>query len=303
MIKGIYVEIKVGPVGYAPSNDPMYIGIYGKNGGREFALDAENYEEFDSPNKIVKLQIGDFCCEKDGVLQVRHSDPAGGSNTPINYPLELEDIEYVYLRKYQRALEVDKNAVLHDDLLELAYAKVLLCDTNGDVRLFEKNQKMFFAYESGLQHWLEEGQKPGCLVNIQLDSVHYGGQNIGRYRIEYNLLANVDNLIGQEIYEIGQHRFRNGTTEYPSTIKSFFFPGCCGSEIPIKLHAFVVDKDIGSHPDGDTDEEFEVTCLKEKQTTPFSIDVEVTDHRAIFFKRTAIFTFKGVISTHCVGVD
>jgi len=304
MIKGIYVEIKVGSVGYAESKDPIYLGIYGKNGGREFALDVDNYQEFNSPNKVVKLQIGDYCCNNPGVMQVRHSDPAGGSNTPLNYPLSLNDIGYVYLRKYQRANENHAtNQDLNDDLLELAYAKVLICDTGGDIRRFDKEIRMFFGYECGIQHWLEEGQKPGCLINIQFDSIHYGGQNIDRFGIEYSLIANIGSLINQEIHEGDPRRFKNGTTKYPSKTKSFFLPGCCGSSIPIKLHAFVKDNDAFEVNNGNTDEEYQIKCLKERQSIPFSIDVEVQDKRFAFFPRTAKFTFKGSISALCVGFD
>jgi len=297
MITGISVEIKVGPVAYAPSKDPIYLGIYGKNGGREYALDVDNYDELDSPNKILKLKLGNGCCPQEGELQVRHSITSGGSNNPNIYPLEVEDVEYVYLRKYQRAQENSSNQNHHDDLLELSNVKVKLCDSHGGIRKFEKDIKMFFGYECGVQHWLVEGPRPGCLIFVQLDSVHYGGRNVGN-KWKYRLDAGIGNIANQEVYSRGKHTFRLGQTQYPGARLKMFRQGCCGESFQIKLRAAATEFDWpGQDDDGHEDEEVQITCTEEKKSTAFKITFPV----AGVGRRIAQLTFEGRIFTQCIG--
>lgn len=299
MITGISVKIKVGPASWSPSKDPLYLGIYGKDGGREFALEVDNYEEFDAPDKVVKLRIGNGCCPDDSELQVWHSDPYGGSNTPLIYPLDLEDIEYVYLRKLQRMREHQTgnpdDAVLYDDLLELAEVDVLICDSNGSIRRFQKNHKIFFGDESGVQHWLEETNKiPGCRIIVQLDSVHYGGDNIGK-KIEYNFQSFLNGGQQQYVVNAGKHKFKKGETETHYKSIQYFQAGCCNTANKIKLFAFVKEHDPIIDDVGDETLELTVKCSERPQETPFSFVVNVY----AMFNKVANFTFKGKITTIC----
>jgi hypothetical protein len=299
MITGISLTIKVGPAGWSDSKDTLYLGIFGKDGGREFALDVDNYEEFDSPNKIVKLRIGNGCCPDDSELQVRHSDQYGGSNTPLIYPLDLEDIEYVYLRKIQRMRETPTgnpdDQFLHDDLLELASVDVLLCDSNGSFRRFQKNHKIFFGSECGVQHWLEETNKiPGCRIIVQIDTVHYGGDNIGK-KIKYNLKSFLNGGQQQYVVNEGKHKFKKGETETHYKSVQYFQKGCCNNSNKIKLVAFVKEYDPFNNDTGDETLELTVNCTEEQQVTPFTIVVNVH----AMFNKVANFTFKGKITTIC----
>ena len=292
MITGITVSIKLGSYIYAGTKDPLYLGIFGKNGGQEFALEVNNYEEFDSPNKFIQFKLGDGCCSAN-MLQVQGSNDPGNCNNPKSFPLNLDSIEYVYLRKLHKL-----NAV-EDDLLQLASARVLLCDVNGNIRKFEKDIKMVFAYECGLQYWLKEVDRPGCKIKVELESVHYGGANIGN-DVEYWLRINLINPYSLKIIHIGEDTFNHNSTNVPPLdrrIKNFFIPGCCGSTHTLEFRPQVREHDGWPFADDESlpaNAYVEISCDEETQLKPFSIVVDVKEG-----SKRAKFTFRGTVTTSC----
>ncbi len=288
-ISGISVKIQVGSISWAESDDRLYLGVFGKKGGREFSLDVTNYNEFDTVNKLVKFKIGDGCCSDVNELLVNFSN--GQCNTPITDQIDLNSIEFVYLRKEAKETESQ------DNCLQLKTADVKICDTSGNIRRFKKETLMYFGHECGLQHFLIEGPRPGCNITVLLHLVGYSGDNIGN-DIEYKFEANFNNTGFQTVYSISEHNFSNGHFEFPVASKSFFIPGCCGKEFDLLLRGYVKEHDVWFLSDdiGDETEDYKVTCKKENNIVPFTFDVNVYEGND-----KAVFTFMGFIIATCIS--
>lgn len=296
-IKGIDLEVTVGSIPNAGTKDPLYIGIYGKNGGREFAFNIPPGNILNA-NQVVRFRFGEGCCISDKDIIVLKE-----CNSPKLETINLDDIEYVYIRKISRlnaGSNDSGNNWTDDDLLQLHKAVVSICDTTGNIRRFKKTTRMFFAYECGLQHWLTETQRPGCMIRIDFTTVHYGGDDIGN-DISYNLTSIFNGIT--QTQSIPEHHLNHGHTEpiYNRTIL-YFIPGCCNFIGQLKLNAEVTEHDVvgpwwaqvRQDDIGHEDEEYNIECGKD--AVNFSIVVKVIERR-----NTAVFTFNGTITSYCVG--
>lgn len=293
MIRGIKVELKIAPGNLSKTFETLYLGVYGKHGGREFALDVAGINELSTPDQVVFLKLGQGCCSNDSDLEVS----GGPCNTPINYPLELGDIEYVYLRKMQttRRIKSKTETTYRDDSLRLSYAKVLLCDAHGNNRKFAQDHAMSFSFNCGEQHWLEEKPREGCRIVVELESIRYGGQFIGN-NVSYDLDLTIAG-IGSRTIADQIKPFRRRTTRFIGRQRAIFIPGCCGTEYRLDLKAAIEERDPGQNDHGDEEADLVVTCSNERTEYPFEIKVDVPAQ----YGRVGEFTFKGKVITTCVS--
>ncbi len=290
-LRDISVKIEVASIPWSPSVDPVYLGVYGKEtGGREFAIDVKGYKEFDKEGKVVRFALGSGCCPEKTDLQVKAST-GGGHNDPEVDNIDLEDVEYVYLRKLLRDTEAA------DDRLVLSSIDVLMFDDKGSLRRFKKDGELYFAHEAGVQHWLVEDDPPNCRIQVILDSIYYGGKYIGK-RWEYELKAEV----GSQSQTIsGSEKIKHETTKYiyPKTTASrnFVLQGCCGTEYKVKLYARLEERDFWEQNYvGDEDEELTVKCVAgDDFQTNFEINVKVHAR----FNKTAEMQVKGRVIATC----
>lgn len=292
-IKGIDIELTVGSIADAGTKDPLYIGIYGKNGGREYAF---NFPPQTTGNTgSIRFRFGDGCCKRDNDIIISKEC----CNLKLD-SLQLKNVEYVYIRKHSRQTEgpnTSGNLTTDDDLLLLKTAVVTLCDDTGDMRRFKKTTDMYYAYECGLTHWLPETSKPGCLVTVTYSSVSYTGHDIGN-DISYKFTSI---LMGEtKTIDIGEHRFNNNSNEYLGQSISYFKTGCCNNSGEIRLIADVIEHDIIIDDKGHEDIVRKIEC-KENEIISQNFDIRVYVNENNNDNKKAWFIIRGSIRTECLG--
>lgn len=146
-LKGIVVRLKTGSAKYAGTDDPLYLGVSGVSGGREFPLDVR---WFDDAERIsdVKYALGEVWDEAALVGARRPKLAAGDWNDPKLFYVGLEGIDRVYLRKH-----AGKRA---DDAYQLDAVEVTLYGQSPERRAFRSGTAIWLGLEYGLQVWIPE---------------------------------------------------------------------------------------------------------------------------------------------------
>ena len=85
------------------TDDHIYIGLVGRGGGREFALATEEEDfEVQPPGKPEVFLLGSFWDNPAAsVPQAKNTlrSAPGGDNDPARFEVDLDLVDYVYLRK------------------------------------------------------------------------------------------------------------------------------------------------------------------------------------------------------------
>ena len=158
-ILGMLVNLKTFNSEDAGTDDEIYIGYWGRGGGREFPLSSKDHEDFDRGADdfyIIGVDPG------FGFPLIRSDRSAPGqANDPALVPIDLNSIEYVYIRKQAYGQGED------DDAWRLEHVIVLLYDDNtvplSGSRIFSlfARRGQWFGNEHGHQAWLSEPHFPG----------------------------------------------------------------------------------------------------------------------------------------------
>lgn len=148
-IKGILVRLKTENEGGAGTDDHIYVGVVGKQGGSEFPLDVRGFNDFEKGTD-VKYWYGDVW--EGGVLAgAVRPYAAGGWNDPEYRYIDLDAVDYVYLRKHSH------KGGDEDDAWKLDFVEVTLYGASSpDKRTFSKSADLWLANEYGLQVYLKE---------------------------------------------------------------------------------------------------------------------------------------------------
>ena len=148
-IKGILVELKTKSGGGAGTDDHIYVGVFGKGGGSEFPLDVRGFNDFEA-GANVKYWFGDVW--EGGVLTgAKRPYEAGSWNDPELRYIDLDMVDYVYLRKHSH------KGGDEDDAWKMDKVEVTLYGSSSpQKRTFHKTGDLWLANENGLQVWLKE---------------------------------------------------------------------------------------------------------------------------------------------------
>ena len=149
-IQGMIVKLKTKNHNGAGTDEHIYVGVFGKDGGSEFALDTAGFNDFEQGSD-VKYWLGDVW---DGAALTGAKEPYGSANW--NHPkkryIDLEKVDYVYLRK-----AADKSKGHEDDAWKMDSVEVTLYGSRSPIkRVFHKTGDIWLANEYGLQVWLKE---------------------------------------------------------------------------------------------------------------------------------------------------
>lgn len=300
-ISGISFDVAVGGAPGSRSMDQLYIGVYGKHGGREFALDrSSSNPELGADGLIRRFYFGNGCCRKATDLLIDQSSGAQWNGPGVDN-IDLDHVEYVYVRKMSRLQETG-SALIADDVLVLTNAVVTLCDSSGNMRRFSKRGIIPFGHQYGHQHWLIEGARPGCNYRIELNTVTYSGTDIGE-EVDYRFIGslNVDG-VDRGTAELARYWSANapfgpGEVHNYGTGASFgyFRPGCCGGAGLVSFYAEVTEYDFPD-PDDTRIETHSIEISCGDPPKPFSIVVRVNESGG-----EGVFTFAGTVYATCVG--
>jgi len=274
-IIGIKVRAATAGGWWSDTNDAVYVGVYGTQGGREFRIDVENFSEFATPNSLQTFSLGQICCRDGSELSVLLS--TGKSiNDPAAIPLDMDSVQFVYLRKEEH------HTALSDDWLILDLAEVLLCDDSGSLRRFRQNRQMHFWYESGLQHWLPEVEPPKCIVTVTLDSIEHKDQakKPAGFDWYFNFGASINGqwkpLATEYHYKPNKKRNPDEWRQPIGSAQSWEIVGCCPQNIDISLRGDAREADWPSKDDfGSGSSAMQVNCTHDGSRTTGQIAFQV----------------------------
>ncbi len=148
-IKGLVIRLKSAGYNWGGTNDHLYIGIFGRGGGREFPMDVKGFDDFEEGTD-VKYWLGTVWegSKLTGAKKPWQSQQAGGWNEPSYEKIDFEKVDYVYLRKQS----VDSN----DDEYSLSEVDVTLYADSPVKKTFRHRGTLGLANEYGQQVWLRE---------------------------------------------------------------------------------------------------------------------------------------------------
>jgi hypothetical protein len=143
------VRLKTGASRYAGTDDPMFVGVAGSAGGREFPLDVQWFDDAERGSD-VKYALGDVWEEGAlaGARRPRMAD-ADWNDPKLSY-VGFDGIDRVYLRKHSGRRASD------DDAYQLDLIEVVLYGDAGRKRSFRSTTALWLGIRYGLQIWIPE---------------------------------------------------------------------------------------------------------------------------------------------------
>ena len=91
-LRGMLVQLNTGLGRHSGTDDPLYVGVAGTGGGREFPLDVRWFDDFERRSR-VKYVLGDVW-DADAVLGARSPGRSKGDwNDPSLFYIEFEKID------------------------------------------------------------------------------------------------------------------------------------------------------------------------------------------------------------------
>jgi hypothetical protein len=149
-IRGIVIRLRTKNQSGAGTDDHIYIGVVGSGGGREFPLDVRGFDDFEKGSD-VKYWFGNVW--EGGILtgakKPYRSEP-GGRNDPAWFRIELDEVDYVYVKKQ------GDNTTEGDDAWKMDFIEVALYGASPQKRTFTTGNDLWFGNEYGRKAWLPE---------------------------------------------------------------------------------------------------------------------------------------------------
>jgi PLAT/LH2 domain len=143
----------------AGTDDEIYIGLWGSAGGREFPLSSKDHEDFErGANDLYVIGVDPGF----GIPLIRSDRSAPGeANDPALVPIDLNSIQYVYVRKQAYGTEEDDDAWRLGSVIVLLYDDDTLPLTGSRLFGLFAREGMWFGNEHGHQAWLSESGTDG----------------------------------------------------------------------------------------------------------------------------------------------
>ena len=165
---GIVARLKTSSSSDAGTDDHLYVGVAGKGGGREFPLDVKGFDDFERGHNI-KYWFGEVWDDVDITDAKRpNMSKPGERNDPEKFKIELEDVQYVYIRKQS---DHPYNIPGDDDAYKLDEVEVNLYGYSPDLRKFSASDDLWFGDEYGQQAWIPEDSRsvsiPVAVSNVK----------------------------------------------------------------------------------------------------------------------------------------
>jgi hypothetical protein len=148
-LRGIVVRLKTGASKYAGTDDPLFLGVSGSAGGREFPLETPWFDDAERGTD-VRYAFGDVWDEAAALGARRPRESESGWNDPKLAYVGFEGIDRVYLRKHAGRRATD------DDAYQLDLIEVTLFGDKGQRRTFRCTTALWLGIRTGLQAWLPE---------------------------------------------------------------------------------------------------------------------------------------------------
>lgn len=147
-LTGALVRLHTGTQGWAGTDDHVYLGISGTDGGREFALATAGFDDFEHDD--ADGDADHYAEYGIGTYEFFGRDPETADAALNTLSISQPDITHVYLRKQGDRSHAD------DDAWRLWKAEVYLDAESDPTRLFESTGLATLGNEHGNQLWLGE---------------------------------------------------------------------------------------------------------------------------------------------------
>jgi hypothetical protein len=144
-LRGMVVRVRTGSSRYAGTDDYMYVGVSGTEGGREFPLDIRWFDDFERSSQVT-YALGDVWDEEALVGARRPKMGETDWNDPKLFYVGLEGIDRVYLRKHAG----------RDDDYQLDSIEVSLYGDERRRRIFSSSTAIWLGLSYGLKVWIPE---------------------------------------------------------------------------------------------------------------------------------------------------
>lgn len=152
-LRGMIVTLKTDSRDESNTDNQLYVGVWGTEGGREFPLASKFFNDnFDTGTTQVFLLGSLPGATPVGSMPSDRGGP-GEANDPGFLRIELSSVQYVYLRKQATGTKSDD-----DDAYRLDSIEVDLFGTSPtpDRRFALTARGLWFGNEHGHQAWLRE---------------------------------------------------------------------------------------------------------------------------------------------------
>ncbi|WP_160093670.1 PLAT/LH2 domain-containing protein [Rhodococcus sp. T7] len=143
------VELQTHSESGSGTDDHLYIGIFGTDGGREFPLDSPS-DDFEAGSHITYV-LGETPASQPDWRRPNFSEP-GGRCDPAGLGIDLDSVQQVYIRKQARGFTTSD-----DDAYQLDLVRVIL-QAGNESRAFilptTGAKGLWLGNEFGHQAWL-----------------------------------------------------------------------------------------------------------------------------------------------------
>ncbi|MDS0222113.1 hypothetical protein NDI54_12210 [Haloarcula sp. S1AR25-5A] len=153
-LDGVFVSLTTGAGQYAGTDDHVYLGICGTVGGREFALNVENFDDWEE-GSVVTYGFG----PRAGFYGAK--DPRTAADQLDRMTICLPNVTHVYLRKQ------GDRTTSGDDYWELQECHVNL-HSPSSTRQFVSTGTARLGNEYGHKIWLAESFHQGAYKNAHI---------------------------------------------------------------------------------------------------------------------------------------
>jgi hypothetical protein len=151
-LTGMAVTLTTSNEDEAGTDDHLYIGVVGSGGGREFPLDSEKQDFNTGEQELFALgNIWEGGVIIGGVTKFPLESSPGKDNDPALIPLDLNRVNFVYLRKQGDNTTDEDDAYKLKDLRVVLYgpatpSKRTFSFSNGGTRLQIANENGHVVY-------------------------------------------------------------------------------------------------------------------------------------------------------------
>jgi hypothetical protein len=154
-VQGIVVNLVTGSERFDATDDKIYIGVVGTDGGREYPLDVAGFDDFEKGTNVTYAlgTVWDGDAISDPAVKNPRFSSGGDANDPNLSSNRLDNVNQVYIRKAGTRKGDGDNGYA------FVSVKVALYGTSPESRLFESwptTGGLHLSNMTGLQIWLHE---------------------------------------------------------------------------------------------------------------------------------------------------
>ena len=161
-ILGMQVNLVTSQDSDSETDDEIYIGLWGTDGGREFPLSSSDIDDFEK-GTFVTYVLGEDPVPTPPTIVCSDRAKPGEANDPAGLQIDLDSVQYVYIRKQAYGTKDDDNAYKLRSVVVFLYATP---GTGGRIFTLQPPRELWLANEHGHQAWLKDSGRVPSGVQV-----------------------------------------------------------------------------------------------------------------------------------------